>query len=260
MPLLPIFTDFLRGCSYLPRALAMLSRAGLWGYVVGASAVNTLLFVALLWVGWYTVVPHVTALDLWLSEWAGDSGFLAGAVQVSMWLVWVLLVPAFVAVGMVALMLLGQAIAGPFLDIISERVEEKLLGTKPHPFTVGRGLKGMAIAIADLVWGLLLLVATQGVLLLLGLVPIVGTVPAAVLSVVASAFILSHELQGLPQIRRLHSYRQRWRHIKANRAISLGLGVAALTTLAVPLLNLALLPIATTAGTMLYCELERNEN
>ena len=65
----------------------------------------------------------------------------------------VLLFPASLALGFLTLVLVGQAVASPFLDTLSQKVEINEISTPETPLTAGSVARSVAIALADLFWG-----------------------------------------------------------------------------------------------------------
>ena len=155
----------------------------------------------------------------------------------------------------IALVLVGQALASPFLDALSEKVENIVLGTKEQPIDAKRIMRAFAMGISDLIWGTATSIAVYVPLFLLGLIPGVGTIPASFLSYVFAALLAAVEFVGLPMIRRFINYSGRWRVIRANAALSLGFGATTLILLIIPAAGFFVLPFATAGGTLLYCDL-----
>ena len=123
-----------------------------------------------------------------------------------------------------------------------------------EPFGIGRAIKTVSVAIGDLVWGVFFLVMVNGPLILLGFVPVLGTAVAALVSFGFSALLLSHEFMGLPLTRQLVSYRERWSHVWRHKWLALGMGSSTMLMLAIPGVNLVLLPLAAVGGTLMYCD------
>jgi CysZ protein len=150
------------------------------------------------------------------------------------------------------LVFVGQTIASPFLDFLSEAIESRVLGVPAQPFSVRRTVATTLLAASDAFWGAILWVSVSVPLFFVGLfLPPV----AAVLSFVFSAMLLTQQLVGLSLARQLVSYRARWRVVGQDKAIALGFGSACMLMFIVPGLNLVLFPIAASGGTLLYCDL-----
>lgn len=251
-----LFSQYVDGLFYPLEGLAFIRRHGLWRLAFFAIVVNVLLLGGLVALGVYFVWPWLTALDMWLA------GFLGGASQLWQtlaalltWLVWFLVLVLVMGVAGVVLLLVGQAVASPFLDLLSERIETLVLGVEPAGLTVRRLVDTVLVSLGDLVWGLVYYAGVQVPLLLLGLIPVIGTGPAAVLSFGFAALLLAQEFVGLSLTRHLVSYRARWRAVMRNKWSCLGFGTTAMALLFVPGVNLVLLPVAAAGGTLLYCDL-----
>ena len=247
--------QFFRGVMYPFAALGFLKRNRLWGMAAAAVGINILLLGGLVWGGYSFLVPYLDSLIVAMVAWAGESSFLGGLVTVLTWVLWIVAMPALVVLNFLVLILVGQAVASPFLDQLSEQVETRVLGLEPEPFSAGRTIRGVSIAVGDLVWGVTLLVVVNVPLLLLGVIPVFGTVVAGILSFSFSALLLAHEFMGLPLTRQLVSYRQRWSHLWKHKWLGLGMGTSVMAMLAIPGLNLVLLPLAAVGGTLMYCDL-----
>ncbi len=247
--------QFFRGVMYPFAAFGFLRRNRLWGMAAASIVVNVVLLVGLIWGGYTLLLPHLTGLTTGMEAWAGESAFLGVLVEVLTWALWIVAMPALLMLNFLVLVLVGQAVASPFLDLLSEQVEVRVLQVAPEPFGLKRTVKSVAIALGDLVWGVLFLVAVNLPLLVLALVPVLGTSLAGVLSFSFSALLLAHEFMGLPLARQLVPYRRRWGHVWKHKWLGLGMGTSTMLLLAVPGLNLVLLPLAAVGGTLMYCDL-----
>ena len=230
-----------RGALYPLRAFGFTWRHRLWPIAAAAVGVNVLLFVGLVVGAVYLIAPWLGKLDAYLegSWWA----FLG-------WLIWVAAVGAVVAGCALVIVLVGQVVASPLMDVLSEKTEAIVLGKRDEPFSWRQLLRGVWLACGDLFWGLLFLGVVSLALLPLGpLGPVLGFV--------FNALLLSQEFVGLPLTRRMVGYRGRWGAVWANRWVCLGFGAVAMGMLFTPGVNLLLLPVATVGGTMLYCDLVR---
>ena len=247
--------QFIKGMMYPIQALGFLKRHRLWGMATASILINILLLVALIGGALYYLVPYLDVVTASMVAWAGDSAFWGYLIGALSWVLWIVAFPAIIVANFLVLVLVGQAVASPFLDTLSEQVENRVLGTIPAPFGVGRGIKTVIVALGDLFWGVLFLVMVNAPLLVLGFVPVLGTGLAAVISFGFSALLLAHEFMGLPLTRQLVSYRQRWSHVWRHKWLALGMGASTMLLLAIPGINLVLLPLAAVGGTLMYCDL-----
>jgi CysZ protein len=181
-----------------------MNRHRLRGLAAVPVLVNVLLLAGLV-AGTVVLVSHeMGRFDAWLAH-AGRLGALLAAV--AGWLLHALLILLAISVDVVLLILLGRVIAGPFLDMLSERVEQIASGREPPPFALGRVLVGMGMALRDALASLLRWLLLNVAILLLTFVPIIGAF-AAVLTWSTTALLLAEELVDLPLARRMVPYRR----------------------------------------------------
>ena len=247
--------QFIAGLGYPLRGLKFMREHSLWGLASASIVVNALLLIGVLVLAFSWIVPWVQGSVAAMVAWAGASAFWGFLVGVLNWLIWVLVLPATVVLSFVVLVLVGQAVASPFLDTLSEEVESRVLGTPTTPMTAKRMVQDVTVALVDLAGGLILLCCVNLPILVIGLIPGIGTLVGPLLSFMFTALLLAHEFVGLSMARHLVSYRGRWRAVWANRWSALGLGTSAMGLLFVPVVNLVLLPLAAVGGTLLYCDL-----
>ena len=167
----------------------------------------------------------------WAEPWRGGIRLLAGLALVAGALVVAAL--TFTAVVL--------TVGDPFYERISRAVELRL-GEAPErdePL-----LRGVARAAGD---GLRLLLASLGVgllVLLIGLVPVAGAVLAAVVGAVLGGRLLAVELTGTAFDARGHTLTGRRAALRANRARSLGFGIAAYLLFLIPFGAIVTMPAA----------------
>lgn len=240
---------------YPIQGLVFLKEHRLWAMAGASIFINVLLLALLVGGGFYYVTPLMDSAHTTMLAYIGDSATAGFLIDALMWMLWIVVAPALIFLNFILLVLVGQAVASPFLDSLSEQVETRALGTQPAPFGLSRTVKSVLVALGDLIWGLAFLVMLHVPLLFLAFIPFFGTVLASVISFAFSALLLTHEFMGLPLIRQLVGYRRRWSYVWRNKWLALGMGTATMALLAVPGLNLVLLPLATAGGTLLYCDL-----
>lgn len=242
------------GLAYPLQALGYISKNKLWKHAVWAVLINVILLAGLLVLAFALAVPGLNSLEGSMRNWAADSTLWAGVVWLLVVVMWSVGVTLLVAGSSIALLLVGQAVASPFLDILSEQVEHLELGTQELPISTKRMLLAIAVSLSDLVWGLVYLVAIN---LPIWLLTFYFPPPATVLTFVSSALLLAHEFIGLSLTRYFVNYRARWGAVWRNKWFALGFGTSSMALLVVPGLNLVLLPLAAVGGTLLYCDLVR---
>jgi len=174
--------------------------------------------------------------------------FLAAAFD---WLVRVLLILLLLVVCYLIFTPVGLALATPFNDFLSARVEQILLGSDYVEFpglTIWQGLLHTCQHLAvTLVIGIPLAV--------LAFIPFIGILFVAPEAIFAS-LVLSLEFMDVPLSKRLGRYRQKWTFVRRYPGASLGFGFVTLCFLAVPIVNMFLMPLSIIGGTWLYLKLE----
>jgi CysZ protein len=252
LPRHPI-TQMIWGASFPWRALGFIAEHELWLWASFAVLINIVLLAGIITgVIWY-VMPWLSEAQARLGAMAADGQTLQMAVRLLVWALWIMVVPLIFVGSTVVVLLFGQLFSSPFLDMLSEKVECIQMGSLPQQAGFGRFVGAAALAFADCVWGIVYLGAVYIPLLLLGFVPGVG----ALVSLVAGSMVVSQQFLGLVLSRHLVSYRARWSCILQNKWPALGFGAMTTLMLALPGIDLLLLPLATVGGTMLACALWR---
>ena len=142
---------------------------------------------------------------------------------------------------------LALLLAAPVLERLSRRVEEKVRVNVPG----GRGWKW---EIAQSVKGALYFLAAVPVVLLVSLVPLVGSI----IGMSWGAHALSVQQTDAPLTRRGLDFRGRLRWHRRFLAESMGFGIAGLVLLIVPCANFLLGPALVVGGTLMVLELEED--
>jgi CysZ protein len=210
------------------------------------------------------VLLVVAAALIWAPElvgtfWERPAGVGFGDMLLTgMWLAGVAFVALFlIALGVICIYGVAGLVLTPFLDYLSERVEELTLGPRPEGFAWPVFFRQVSVSIWHSLLNFALYLAVMGLLLLLNLIPAAGQALFMAGSSVASAFFLAREMLDGPltrdRLRWTDKYRVVWRH----KAVTMGLGAATAAMLWIPLLNFICLPVAVTGGTLLYAHLRR---
>ncbi len=248
-------TRVLRGARYMLEGFAWPFRRHpkLLVYVAIPAAVNVLLFVAFIAVLAYFGGEVITAVAEELSgEHPWYLAWIFWIVEALLWLVVILLVPLF---AFVTVYFLGNLVAAPFNDLLSEQVEAIRLGGLEEPFSLKRLLADVGFTIGQELLRLSFFVAVSLVLLLLHLIPVVGTAAYAVLAGWFALLFCALEYLDLPLARRRHRFRTRWGLVWRNKLLCTGFGGAAALLVWVPLLNFVCMPAAVVGGTLLWADL-----
>lgn len=160
-------------------------------------------------------------------------------------------------VSAVVLWVAGNMIASPFWDVLAEKSERLLLDRPEAPFDWRIALADAWMSIRHSALALLLYVLIMGPLLLLNLIPGLGTVLYTLLSWTITVLFVARELMDVPLSRRRTPFVAKLVWIRQHRQVVAGLGTTCTLMLAVPGVNLFVMPLAVMGATLLYCHLDR---
>lgn len=213
----------------------------LWKWIVAPSVITLLLLIgAVLGVAALTepIVTWVTShLPSWLESIAGVILTIVVVIGLSL-------------AALLVFMTVAGMVAGPFNELLSEEVEAKLTGKPSGPFSLVAFLRG---AVLGILHGLRrLMVALVGIVLLfaLGLIPVIGTIAAAVIAVWLAGRGAAYDAYDAVLSRRELPYRDKLAYLERHRSRTLGLGVAVAGMLLVPGLNLLALGLGAVGATL----------
>ncbi len=199
----------------------------------------------------YLVYPWLSGmLPEFESRWISWLGFL-GKYMIAL---------ALIAVS-AGLFLLGAIVIGaPFHDLIGERIERELLADRPD--LLARGMEfwpGVRHAIFEALRRVGVTIPRILLSLLLGLIPGVGALLVLVFNLYVAAMFLALDAFSMPMDRRGVPLKEKMDWLKANRRFAIGF---ALPMLAVPCAFFLMPPLASAAGTLMYCryQLETGES
>lgn len=207
-------------------------------------AVTSVLMGTFLWIEF----AHLGEIALWLT------GFASGWAS---WLVTAVRIVAQLAVAVlstvVAVLLFSAitlTIGAPVYDRISEDVDALSGGVahEVHEPLVSATLRSIGQSVVVLAVSLL----TAVPLFLIGLVPVVGSVVAAVGSAIVGGWLVTLELTGGALGRRgITGLRQRHALLREHRWRVIGFGVPTFWVLSIPVVSVAFFPIAVASATLL---------
>ncbi len=229
---------FLKGLSSYGTAIQLTFRYGLWLYYLVPALISILLGGGIGY-GIWSVSDDLAGwmMGLWPFEWG--KAWVDNVAQVFGGL-------AVGALGFVIFRNLVLALAGPFMSLLSEKVERKLSGQPAAPFSVSGFvsdlIRGLRIALRLIVRELFFTV----VFLLLGLFPLFS--PFAVVFI----FVTQAYYAGFGNLdftlERHFRVRDSIRFVRRNRGLAIGNGTVYLLLLFSVVGFLVALPLATVAG------------
>jgi CysZ protein len=242
-----------RGLGFLFGGLGQtLTQGDLRLLTMACIAINVVVYSALVYLG-YAWLDDVTA---WLPSAEGTEGvkhfflsLLEGVVKVLMFVVWLL-------VSVWAALAISNVLAGPIFDMMSERVEEKIVGRSLAPKFSVTTMVSMGIREILVQLGLLLIYLPLAItIFVIGLVPLIGTLLAPVLAFSLTALWVGIGFTGQATARHGLSSSQRVRLVFSNKALAVGFGAVG----GIPFLSFILLPLLSPAlvvgGTRMFLAL-----
>lgn len=223
----------------------LLGHPRLWGLAAAPFFINLAVFILFFWFSYSRFNAWVSGLvptgEGW---WWAALFYLLASLAVVMLL----------AVEVLLFTVVGRIIAAPFLELLTRAAERLALGGQVAdadwaPSTVWRD---MLRVLGQEAKKLALYLAAMALLLLVNLLPGLGLVIYPALSFLLTTFFLALEFLDYPLDRRGLSLARKIGYVRRLGVGWLGFGTAVFALGVVPVLNLALLPLAAVGGTLLY--------
>lgn len=234
-------TTFLKGVGYPFRGIAgFLQRPALWKYALATFAIN----LALLAIAVVLFLKYRADLVLWIMparfpEWLRSAlGWILSAVVAG--------------AALVVVLVLGNLLATPFLDLMTERI----LRDAGEPLPPGRGvLRALARGLVNQTLKLLFFGAIQSLLLLLLATPLAPLHPP--LAGLLAVLFLGFEYLDYPLDARHVPVPARFAWLVDHLGASLGFGAVLFLVLWIPFAGVLLAPLAVTGAALLAHDLDR---
>lgn len=173
------------------------------------------------------------------------------------WLAWVVAVLLTVVLVFFTFTVVGNLIASPFNDLLSERTEEALTGQAgAEPFSLVQFSKDAGQTILLEVRKISIFVAAMLLILPLNLFPGIGNTLYTMLAISLTLFFLCIEYLGFVMVRKRRFFREQRRFIGARKFLMFGFGCGVMALLAIPLFQFLCIPLAVIGATCLWCEEE----
>ncbi len=231
--------DGMRGAMYLVRT------PRLWLYVLLPAVVAAALLFAVVGSVLALLNAPIAMLGSWLPTWAaGVLKLLAGI--------------ALTIASLAVLISVAAVIAGPFNEMLSESIEERVTGVAGPQFSVIHFVRDLVTGIWHALRRVALYLVVMLLLLVAGIVvPVVGTIIAAVLGALATARFASWDAYDAVWSRRRLRYRDKVAYLRAHRWRTWGLGASVAVVLVIPGLGVIGLAIGAAGATLRSLEVER---
>lgn len=217
-------------------------------YILIPFLINALVFSGAVYLGLgffdSTVIGYIPQGDAWY--WS-----------VLYWLLWVIAVLLTAVLVFFSFTVVGNLLASPFNDLLSERTEEVLSGvSNDEPFVLSRFLNDALRTVLMEAKKMWIFVVIMVLILPLNLVPGVGNSVYTVLAISLTLFFLCFEYLGFVLVRKRQFFRDQKNYIFARKFLMLGFSCGVMTLLAIPFAQLLCIPLAVIGITRLWCEEE----
>jgi len=214
----------------------------LWKYVLVPFLINTLVFSLAVWLGLDFFNNQVEAMIP-----GGDAWYWA-VLYYFLWVVAVLLTAVLV---FFSFTVVGNLIASPFNDLLSEKTELVLRGSAEG---VSFSLKEIGRILIDESKKLVVFVLGMILLLLLNFIPGIGTLIYSVLSFLFTVYFLAIQYTSYVFGRKGQGFREQRRFIAGRNFMAFGFGTGVLCLLAIPFLQFFCIPLAVVGATRMWCD------
>lgn len=237
-------TNFSRGFLYPFRAAGLIKKQPrLFKYILVPFTINLGIFSLAVYLGFHffqnVVAGFIPQGEAWY--WVFLTYFL-----------WLVAVMATSVLVFFSFSVVGNLLASPFNDILSEKTEEELGGqTNDEPFNVRTFLLDSRRTLAIESKKIFLFVGGMLLLFLLNVVPVIGSLLYSVLSVLWTIFFLVVEYTGFVFARKRLSFQDQRRFIFGRTFLMAGFGAGVLCILAIPFLQFLCIPLGVVGATML---------
>lgn len=240
----------LRGTGDVGRGFRFLSaHPRLWWWVMAPAIITLVFIVAVIWTVLVISAPLVALVTGWAPDFMEP---FAGA------LVRVLAVAGLSVVGFLVYVSLSGLFAGPFCELLSEEVEERVTGTPARPFSLIGFLRGLVLGVLHAARRLAVYLFALALALAAGsFVPVVGHLLGVALGGYFAATTAAYDCYDSVFGRRLWRYRQKQDFLRAHRGRTFGLGAAVAALLLVPFCNLVALGVGSIGATLAVLDLEQ---
>ena len=215
----------------------------------------------------YIIIPFLINLGVFSGAVYLGLDFFAGTVveqlpqgeawywAVLYWMIWVLAVLVTAVLVFFSFTVVGNLIASPFNDLLSERTEELLSGqSHDAPFNLGQFARDAWATLVLEARKISLFVVVMLVILPLNLIPGFGNTLYSVLAVSLTLFFLCVEYLGFAMVRKRLFFREQRRFIFGHKFLMLGFGCGVMAVLAIPFFQMLCIPLAVIGATRIWCE------
>ncbi len=251
----------LAGTTYPFRALAVFRRKPyLWRYTIIPILLNFVLGIflygGLLFFGWQTVQNLTISLSNWLDDLIANLPAWLGVLEYLIiglgFLLRLLLAVVLLFLSGFILTQFGVLLGAPWYGQLSEQLEEICTG-QLHSIEVGI-VRDLWRAVLFELKKLVLAAIAGVVLLLLNLVPGIGTIASMVGGLTLTATIVCLDFLDPPLERRRLRFREKLAIVFRSLPASASFSLVCLGLISIPFLNLLTIPLCVASGTLFFCD------
>lgn len=215
-------------------------------YILIPFLINALVFSGAVYLGLdffgSTVVEYIPQGEAWY--WS-----------VIYWLLWIVALLLTAVLVFFSFTVVGNLLASPFNDLLSERTEEALNGNvNNEPFSISRFLHDALQTILMEAKKMGVFVVVMVFILPLNLVPGIGNSLYTLLAVSLTLFFLCFEYLSFVLVRKQQFFREQKSYIFARKFLMFGFSCGVMALLAIPFFQLFCIPLAVIGATRLWCE------
>ncbi len=234
--------NIFKGFGHLYQGFRLLSKPGIWPYVVVPLIINLLLFSLMISYAYQQFNEWIIAILDWLPGWLSFVD----------WLLWVIFGLLILFIVIFSFNLLANLIAAPFNGFLAEAVERYLLQepSTQQPRTLTREV---LVSIARELRKMAYYLPRALMLFLVGLIPFITPVAPA-LWFLFGGWMMAIQYLDYPMDNHRISFARMRLMLQECRLTPLGFGSGVLLVSMVPLLNLIIIPAAVAGATRCWVE------
>ena len=245
-------SGFTRGFSYPLRAVKFFQRQpGLLKYLAIPFFINLLVFTATVYFG----------LDLFqgmLEAYAPSTDVWYGILLY--YLAWTVALLLTTVIVFFSFTVIGNLIASPFNEILSERTEDLVDGVKNgEPFSLRHFWKESRDAVIVEIKKMTIFIVCMVLLFGINFIPGIGSLIYAVLAPAFTLFFLAVEYMAFVLMRKQLSFSEQRRYIFKRPILMLGYACGVFCMLAIPFVQFFCIPLAVVGATLLWCDFPQGE-
>ncbi len=247
-----MFSSFFRGLVYMQSGFSLTRKPGLRRYILIPLAINTLVFIGLTW--WTTtlfdeLINSMSWLNADPESW---TGWLVEKFRIILWAIFTVFALVVFAY---TFSLVANFIAAPFNSLLAERCETYLTQGKirADDESLANTLKRLPIVMTSELAKIIYLIKWIIPVLILYIIPGVNFI-APFVSLAFGAWMFTLEYVDYPMGNRGYLFKQIRVALRTNRPLALGYGSAITVLMAIPVVNLFVMPAAVCGATKLWLD------